>query len=82
MQRILTKLYGYNRWRYEKIFNALEKKEDLNGFLLEDNKLFFSNVMNTLVHNLCADYVWYGRILKVNQIKVPRNKEYLTIDLQ
>lgn len=68
MKKLFIKLYSYNSWRYEKIFAALEMKTDVEGFLKEDNKLFFSSVINTLQHNLCGDYIWYGRINNLKEV--------------
>lgn len=34
---MLSRLYAYNEWRYKKMFDSIEKKQDIKQFLENDN---------------------------------------------
>ncbi|KAM3128467.1 hypothetical protein pb186bvf_019399 [Paramecium bursaria] len=78
MKNLLQKLYRYDQWRQQQLFQGLEKKQNLNEFINKDYKLFFSNVRGTLIHILCADIIWQGRIFQLKEFQI-QNK---TIDLK
>ncbi|CAD8065897.1 unnamed protein product [Paramecium sonneborni] len=84
MKKLFQKNFKYNAWRYKNIFESLEKQENYQQFIIQNQQLFFNNVLGTMKHLLAADYIWYGRIMNLQSIEVPflieENK--LKIDLK
>ncbi|CAD8103709.1 unnamed protein product [Paramecium primaurelia] len=84
MKKMFQKIFKYNEWRYKKMFESFEKQDNYQEFLIQNQQLFFNNVLGTMKHLLAADYIWYGRIMQLQSIQVPflNEQKIQTIDLK